>query len=647
MSNSRTSSFNTSGDGQAGNFQSESDNGQAGNSNQDNPTVLKQIIADLVRTRQFTKLVEEALPGLARLHQANYWDWFVLLCKQNKATGVARQALLAVERFQLEHPEPFNVDDFIADFQLSTEEVEDEAPIGQASDRDPHRLADLILESDYSYQPDPNIPTLHYWAHTWWVFNGRCYDCIEDDEFRSRVNASIEAEFKAAYQQALTAWQARRDQARSTETSFLESEPCKQPVTENLVTDVRAAILAKPGVRISAELQQPAWLYPDQSGLPDPRLIIASTDGLCNYYNLGQGTESWTEHTPRFFSGHCLPFSIKSEIATPEIDRWLDDVFEENRDLIPMYYQVGGITLSGSQEHHYIPVLQGPPRGGKGLSAMLLSAAIGERYCAAISLATLDSNFCLQKLIGKKLAVDYDARLSTNRANNPVICDRLLKLSSFNPINIDRKDIVEVSVTLPIRLVICTNPPLKFRDSVLASRLKIIPFKKSWLGREDHQLLSRLLPELPGFIRKCARAYHALVHDQRGQLVEPEAARIVREETERAAYPLKDWFETHLEADPKGRVASSHVRQSWDSWCHENRRENNHSQQAFWAEVRQLAPNIKSTAVRIGNDTMAGYAGLKFTIQPELTPETVEHATHFWGHDNRAKEYKPSSNGGN
>jgi phage/plasmid-associated DNA primase len=327
-------------------------------------------------------------------------------------------------------------------------------------------------------------------------------------------------------------------------------------------------------------------------------------------------------------------------MATPHIDTWLAEVFEEDPDLITMIYQICGITLSGSREHHYIPVFQGAPRGGKGLMCQLLSAAIGDRYCAAISLATLDSAFTLQQLIGKKLAVDYDARLSTNRENNPVICDRLLKLSSFNPINVNRKDIVEVSVTLPIRLVVCTNPPLKFRDTTLASRFKIIPFKKSWLGREDHQLLSKLLPELPGFIRKCAREFHNVEHNQHGQLCEPEAARIIREETERAAYPLKHWFETHLEADPAGRIASDDVCQSWASWCHENRRENNYSRQTFWAEVRQIAPNIKTITVRVGDRVTTGYAGLKFKIQQEPKPEMVDYVTHFLGRDNQAKEYE-------
>jgi putative DNA primase/helicase len=316
-------------------------------------------------------------------------------------------------------------------------------------------------------------------------------------------------------------------------------------------------------------------------------------------------------------------------------------VFEEDPGLITMVYQICGITLSGSQDYHYIPVFQGAKRGGKGLMCQLLSAAIGDRYCAAISLATLDSQFALQQLIGKKLAVDYDARLSTNRANNPIICDRLLKLSSFNPINVNRKDIIEVSVTLPIRLVVCTNPPLKFRDTTLASRLKIVPFKKSWLGREDHQLLSKLLPELPGFIRQCAREYHNFVHTHKGQLFEPEAARLLREETERAAYPIKDWFDTCLKPDPAGRVASDHVLQSWDHWCRDNRRENNYSKHTFWAEVRQLAPKIRPITVRLQDGkATTGFAGIQFKVQEEPKPEDFKYVTTLLDNNNKTNEYK-------
>jgi phage/plasmid-associated DNA primase len=610
----------------------------------DNDT-LKQIIADLVRAKQFTVLVEEALPGLAQLHQAGAWDWFELLCKQSRA-GIIRQALLAVERYRQLHPEPIKVDEFIARFQSSTEEMEDGEDgelIGEVnqSSRDPHRLADLILENDYQYQPDPEIPTLHFWSQTWWIFNGRCYDAVEDDEFRSRVNASIEAEFVAANQRALTAWQARKAQAKLTQSPFLEPEPRKDVVTTGLVNDVVAAILTKNGVRLSTEIVQPDWLYPPpaKATMPDPRHIIASGDGLCNYNSLGKGTASWAEHTPRFFSAHCLPFSIKSEIATPGFDAWLADVFEEDPDLILMYHQVWGITLSGSQDHHYIPVFSGEPRGGKGLSGKLMKEAIGERYTAALSLATLHTDFALQQLIGRKLAIDFDARLSTNRNTNAIICDRLLKLSSFDPVNVNRKGIVEVSMTLPIRLLILTNRPLQFRDTTLSSRLKIIPFKKSWLGKEDPKLLDKLRPELPGIIRRAARWYHEFLHDHHGQLFEPEAARVVRENIERAAYPLKDWFETCCESDPAGRVASAHLRKSWDLWCLEHHRENNASNQSFWADLHQLAPNIKKTTVRVAGTSTAGFAGIKLKIQDEPDPNQFEPVTTFLDTRNKVQQW--------
>jgi hypothetical protein len=122
------------------------------------------------------------------------------------------------------------------------------------------------------------------------------------------------------------------------------------------------------------------------------------------------------------------------------------------------------------------------------------------------------------------------------------------------------------------------------------------------------------------------------------------AARAVRDDIERSAYPLKDWFETCLVQDKDGRVTSDDVRQSWDSWCRINRRENNYSTQSFWSELRQLAPNIKNMTVRVSSTTTkTGFAGIKFKIQDKTNTDKFESVTHILGADNQAQECKPEA----
>jgi hypothetical protein len=490
---------------------------------------VKAIIADLLHRKLYSRLVEDALPGLVVLHSNGAWGWFSLRCKEAKAP-IIRSAEAAVQRYNGH----IDIDDFLtthAPAALPQAEEEEEEPATtnlHESARDPHRLADVILCGEYT--DTTGMSLLRYWSGTWWVHNGLCYDAVEEQDFASKINASIETEFKALNKVALGNWHNRRAQARNRGEEFSEPKPIKDMTTPLLVASVVMAIGSKPTVRIGPDVTQPDWLCSatKKAELPPAANIIATLDGLVDFEKLGAGDYECRPHHPGFFSPHALPFSIKCEIATPRIDAWQDEVFEEDPDLKLVYQQIWGFLLSGSQDYHHIPIFIGSPRGGEGISGRLLKAAIGARYTAGISLATLGSDFALQQLIGKRLAIDFDARLSTNRMTNATIVDRLLKISSFDDITVNRKGLVEVSMVLPLKLLILSNKTLQFRDTTLTTRFVVVPFKKSWLGKENPALLKQLRPELPGIIRKAARWYHEFVADHGGHFYETTASQAVR-----------------------------------------------------------------------------------------------------------------------
>jgi putative DNA primase/helicase len=126
---------------------------------------------------------------------------------------------------------------------------------------------------------------------------------------------------------------------------------------------------------------------------------------------------------------------------------------------------------------------------------------LGLANCCAPTLAALGTNFGLWPLIGKRLAVIGDARLS-GRTDQAVVTERLLSISGEDALTIDRKNLPPVTVKLPTRIVILTNelPRLSDASGALAGRFLILRLENSFYGREGMNLTDRLMKELPGIL---------------------------------------------------------------------------------------------------------------------------------------------------
>ena len=72
-----------------------------------------------------------------------------------------------------------------------------------------------------------------------------------------------------------------------------------------------------------------------------------------------------------------------------------------------------GYLVSGDTKQQKIFLLVGPKRGGKGTIGRVLSRMIGRHNVAGPTLASLSTNFGLQDLIGKPVAVISDARMGS------------------------------------------------------------------------------------------------------------------------------------------------------------------------------------------------------------------------------------------
>jgi putative DNA primase/helicase len=262
--------------------------------------------------------------------------------------------------------------------------------------------------------------------------------------------------------------------------------------TRRKVDDVLDALRAV--TYLDGSIEPPSWLNGDK--LPASE-IVSMSNGL-----LHLPTRRIFRHTPDYWVLHSLPFDY--DPFAPYPSRWqkfLDELWENDPESVSALQEIVGYLISGDTSQQKIFLLVGPRRSGKGTIGRVLTGLLGRFNVGAPTLAGLSTNFGLQVLIDKPLALISDARLST-KADAGIVVERLLSISGEDSITVDRKYRDPWTGRLPSRFLILTNelPRLSDSSGALASRFIMLVLTRSFLGEENPALTDELLEEAPGIL---------------------------------------------------------------------------------------------------------------------------------------------------
>src|SRR5690606_3478784 len=264
-------------------------------------------------------------------------------------------------------------------------------------------------------------------------------------------------------------------------------------VTKKLIDEILDALT---GLRLLArDFQAPRWLGGNH---PDPLTCIACRNGI-----LHMPTGALTPNTPRFSNHNALTFDYDATARCEAFLTFVHEIFEHDPSAIETLQEMFGYLLTRDTRQQKIFLIVGPKRSGKGTLARVIFDLVGRANCASPTLAGLSTNFGLQPLIGKQVALISDARLS-GRHDQALITERLLSISGEDYLTIDRKYQTGWTGKLNARFLIMTNelPRLSDSSGALAGRFIILTMQKSFYGREDPALSDRLLEELPGILNR-------------------------------------------------------------------------------------------------------------------------------------------------
>ena len=284
--------------------------------------------------------------------------------------------------------------------------------------------------------------------------------------------------------------------------------------TRAKVANVLEAAAAE--TQLSHLVRPPTWL--GDGKYPAPAEIIA-----CNNILLHLPTGDTHPHTPRFYTVNALPFDYLPKASKPVAWlRFLDSVWPGDQQAIDTLQKIFGLALTGETKYQKLVLIVGPKRSGKGTIARVLTQLLGADNVCGPTLSGLSTNFGLAPLIGKRVAIISDARLS-GKADQQVIVERLLSITGEDGIQVDRKFRDGWNGKLDVRFIILTNELPRLTDSsgALAGRFIILRMTETYYGKEDLGLGVKLTPELPGILLWAIAGWKRL--EARGHFVPPQA----------------------------------------------------------------------------------------------------------------------------
>jgi putative DNA primase/helicase len=370
------------------------------------------------------------------------------------------------------------------------------------------------------HKGDLRALSTYFWRSQWWQWNGASYEPATGDQ---RIWDMVGNYLNGS-------------RVRSGEEGLVRFRPEAKHVNE-LLKFLRTCV----GVDERAE--PPRWIGDRAS--PDPSELLAFRNCIVNVR-----TGETFGHDPRLWVHDGLGFDYPDKPQCPRWEWFLEDIHPGDDEAQMSIEEWLGYGMTWDNRFEKIAVWVGEPRTGRGTIASIQELLVGPLHHIPLDFHTWNSTENSKAgMIRKKVGIFHDVRLKEPKQFGNVGFDpggldvrsieALLKFSSG-----DRQAIKEMwkaaVVERPkIKFTVLTNKILNLRDQALLTRLFLLYFAETKLGKEDRELKLTVLPsEISGIAWRCLAAYRRL--RERDSLLQPKSGlKLVRDLSERQSHWLK------------------------------------------------------------------------------------------------------------
>jgi len=178
--------------------------------------------------------------------------------------------------------------------------------------------------------------------------------------------------------------------------------------------------------------------------------------------------------TKDIFHKQTLKVDFVEVTKPPEIwTKFCQDIGYGEPEMQAALEDISFYLVAPSIARHEAIFLLGSGRNGKSVYLNFFKKIIGSRFVGATSLEQFQKNFGLEPLLNKKLS------LSSESGTNDFVDSKTFKaIVSGDPIQVDRKGVTAVTVTLPLKLAFALNEDPVIADSSdgMYARVRVLRF---------------------------------------------------------------------------------------------------------------------------------------------------------------------------
>lgn len=394
--------------------------------------------------------------------------------------------------------------------------------------------------------------TLRSYRDVWYEYRDGAYHIKSDSEVES------------------TAWKWLADCVVVLRDGIMTKYPVNSAHCSQLLAGLRAHRT------VPSELDAPLWLaFRDRN----ESKYINFTNGLLE---TTEPHPTLHQHEANYFSTGQLSFAYNKDASCPlfiqTISQWFDG--PEREQSIRLLQQITKYLLLGNTDRQKFFLFIGVSRSGKSTLSELIRAMIADS--CSTSMATLGSEFGLQPLVGKSLAVLPDAHIG--RTDKQIILDRLKGITGCDELSVNRKNKEMISSKITARLLINANELHAFHDpsGALAKRMIPLCFYNSFYTIETLDLLDKLKEELPGIFNWAMQA-----DISKGFSLTHDSLEVVRDLREYSS-PEVSFFETTYEFtdDTDETLETTEIFEEYKIWCDEEGIKNRKSKISLFKEFK-------------------------------------------------------------
>jgi P4 family phage/plasmid primase-like protien len=400
----------------------------------------------------------------------------------------------------------------------------------------PMENAQTFLDSRFSCEE--GIKLVHYSAD-FYAYKGTHYADVEESTVRSDLYKFLD--------------KCKKQDRKGNIVPFAPN-----PASVSAAMDATKALVH---LENHANTRPPVWLNGYSANRPEANKLVSLKNGLFHLED-----NILLPHSLGFFTQNSLPFSYDPLADCPQWNQFLNDVWSDDQESIDCLQEMFGYILSGDTMQQKFFNIIGPRRSGKGTINKVLVELLGQHNTVAPELGELCDTFGLQPWLGKLLASFTDAR-APDRDRGAVV-SQLLRIVGGDTVTINRKNKEAWNGYLPTRIVIYSNEVLQLTESsnALTGRMIVLKMNKSFYGKEDTALSSKLMGELSGIFNWAMVGLHRRL-ERGGYFTQPQTGKELLETMEEMSNPIGSFIEDALEYEKDAGVDKDEVFMCYKRWA--------------------------------------------------------------------------------